>query len=135
MPIGFAVIAIQLLYLSSNSKFYRGVMFTVILFWFVISYAGFLQELGWVVWIFGTLILVSLVYGMPIFIGLGGIAVLLFWKDFTPITAIPAETYRIVVSPSLSYCSFSFFTDYSTFYISWLYFGRKWSFSQDDVFF
>jgi tripartite ATP-independent transporter DctM subunit len=101
MPIGFAVIAIQLLYLSSNSKFYRGVMLIVILFWFVISYAGFLQELGWVVWVLGTLIIVSLVYGMPIFIGLGGIAVLLFWKDFTPITAIPAETYRIVASPSL----------------------------------
>lgn len=101
MPIGFAVIAIQLIYLSSNSKFYRGVILIVTLFWFVISYAGFLQELGWTIWIFGTLILVSLVYGMPIFIGLGGIAVLLFWKDFTPITAIPAETYRIVVSPSL----------------------------------
>ncbi len=101
MPIGFAIIAIQLLYLSSNSKFYRGVLLIVILFWFVLSYAGFLQELGWVVWILATLILVSLVYGMPIFIGLGGIAVLLFWKDFTPITAIPAETYRIVVSPSL----------------------------------
>lgn len=101
MPIGFAVIAIQLIYLSSNSKFYRGVMLIVTLFWFAISYAGFLQELGWVVWVFGTLIIVSLVYGMPIFIGLGGIAALLFWKDFTPIAAIPAETYRIVVSPSL----------------------------------
>ncbi len=101
MPIGFAVIAIQLLYLSSNSKFYRGVILLVTLFWFAISYTGFLQELGWPIWIFGTLIIVSLVYGMPIFIGLGGFAVLLFWKDFTPITAIPAETYRIVVSPSL----------------------------------
>ncbi|NHZ87347.1 MAG: TRAP transporter large permease subunit, partial [Planctomycetia bacterium] len=101
MPIGFAIIAFQLLYLSSNSKFYRGVIFIVTLFWFAISYAGFLQELGWPIWIFGTLILVSLVYGMPIFIGLGGIAAILFWQDFTPISAIPAETYRIVVSPSL----------------------------------
>ncbi len=101
MPIGFAVIAIQLLYLSNNSKFYRGVMLIVILFWFTISYTGYLQEIGWIVWILGAIILVSLVYGMPIFIGLGGMAVLLFWKDFTPITAIPAETYRIVVSPSL----------------------------------
>jgi len=101
MPIGFGVIAIQLLYLSSNSKFYRSILLIVTIFWFVISYSGMLQELGWPIWIFGTLILVSLVYGMPIFIGLGGIAVLLFWKDFTPITAIPAETYRIVVSPSL----------------------------------
>ncbi|MCJ7801423.1 MAG: TRAP transporter large permease subunit, partial [Candidatus Marinimicrobia bacterium] len=101
MPIGFAIIAFQLLYLSSNSKFYRGVVLIIALFWFAISYAGFLQELGWVVWGLGTLILISLVYGMPIFIGLGGVAVLLFWQSFTPITAIPAETYRIVVSPSL----------------------------------
>jgi len=101
MPVGFAIIAIQLLYLSNNSKFYRGVMLIVILFWFTISYTGYLQEIGWIVWILGAIILVSLVYGMPIFIGLGGMAVLLFWKDFTPITAIPAETYRIVVSPSL----------------------------------
>jgi C4-dicarboxylate transporter DctM subunit len=101
MPIGFAVIAIQLLYLSNNSKFYRGVMLIVILFWFTISYTGYLQEIGWIVWILGAIILVSLVYGMPIFIGLGGMAVLLFWNDFIPITAIPAETYRIVVSPSL----------------------------------
>ncbi len=101
MPIGFAIIAFQLLYLSSSSKFYRIVVLIVTLFWFALSYAGFLQELGWPVWIFGTLILISMVYGMPIFIGLGGTAVLLFWQNFTPIAAIPAETYRIVVSPSL----------------------------------
>jgi C4-dicarboxylate transporter, DctM subunit len=101
MPIGFAIIAFQLLYLCSSSKFYRIVVLIVALFWFALSYAGFLQELGWPVWIFGTLILISMVYGMPIFIGLGGTAVLLFWQNFTPIAAIPAETYRIVVSPSL----------------------------------
>jgi len=101
MPIGFAVIAFQLLYQSSNSKFYRFVIFIVTIFWFIISYSGFFQEMGWPVWILGTMILVSLVYGMPIFIGLGGIALLLFWNDYTPISAIPAETYRIVVSPSL----------------------------------
>jgi len=95
------LITFQLLYLSSNSKFYRGVIFIVTIFWFAMSYTGLLQELGWPIWIFGTLILVSLVYGMPIFLGLGGFALLLFWKDLTPITAIPAETYRIVVSPSL----------------------------------
>jgi len=101
MPIGFAVIAFQLLYQSSNSKFYRGVIFILTGFWFAISYSGFLQELGWPIWLFGSTILISLVYGMPIFIGLGGIALLLFWNDYTPISAIPAETYRIVVSPSL----------------------------------
>ena len=39
--------------------------------------------------------------GAPIFVGLGGLAILMFWVDYTPISAIPAETYRIVVSPTL----------------------------------
>ena len=47
------------------------------------------------------IILFALLNGAPIFIGLGGMAVLFFWYDFTPIAAIPAETYRIVVSPTL----------------------------------
>jgi len=46
-------------------------------------------------------LLVSLYYGAPIFVGLGGLAGLLFWSEYTPISAIPAEAYRIVVSPSL----------------------------------
>ena len=33
--------------------------------------------------------------------GLGGAAALFFWADFIPISAIPTETYRIVVSPTL----------------------------------
>ncbi|GIS53946.1 hypothetical protein Ct9H90mP29_09880 [bacterium] len=40
-------------------------------------------------------------YGAPIFVGLGGLAVLMFWSEYTPISAIPAEAYRIVVSPTL----------------------------------
>ena len=33
--------------------------------------------------------------------GLGGAAILLFWSDYTSLSAIPAEAYRIVVNPSL----------------------------------
>ncbi|HIO75145.1 MAG TPA: TRAP transporter large permease subunit [Candidatus Marinimicrobia bacterium] len=46
-------------------------------------------------------IIVSLAFGAPIFIGLGGFAVLFFWYDGVPIAAVPAEMYRIVVSPTL----------------------------------
>ena len=43
----------------------------------------------------------SLYRGAPIFIGLGGLAVFFFWRDWTPLSAISAEAYRIVVSPTL----------------------------------
>jgi C4-dicarboxylate transporter, DctM subunit len=51
---------------------------------------------GLLVVLFGT------VMGGPIFAALGGVALLLFMKDAVPIAAIPAETYRLAVSPTLA---------------------------------
>ena len=46
-------------------------------------------------------ILISLYYGAPIFVGLGALPDYCFGVNIYPLTAIPAEAYRIVVSPSL----------------------------------
>ena len=45
------------------------------------------------------LLILAAVLGTPIFILLGGAALLLFWGDGVTVAAIPAETYRIVASP------------------------------------
>jgi tripartite ATP-independent transporter DctM subunit len=47
------------------------------------------------------LLLVALPLGAPIFVVLGGAAVVLFYAEGVPIAAIPVETYRSVVSPSI----------------------------------
>ena len=39
--------------------------------------------------------------GMPIFAAIGGSALVLFWNDFTPVNAVPGETYRLTASPML----------------------------------
>ncbi len=41
------------------------------------------------------------VIGLPIFVMLGGIALVLFYGDGVPTAAIPVEIYRLVVSPSI----------------------------------
>jgi len=46
-------------------------------------------------------LVVSALFGAPIFIVLGGTALMLFFADGVPIASIPVETYRIVVSPSI----------------------------------
>lgn len=46
-------------------------------------------------------IIVTTALGMPIFAAIGGAALVLFWNDFTPITAVPGETYRLTASPML----------------------------------
>ena len=50
----------------------------------------------------GVLLLAAAVLlGAPIFIALGGMALLFFFAEGVPIAAIPVETYRVVASPSL----------------------------------
>jgi tripartite ATP-independent transporter DctM subunit len=53
-------------------------------------------------WLGLGLVLIGTVLGGPIFALLGGIAVLFFMKDGVPLAAVPAETYRLAVSPTLA---------------------------------
>ncbi len=46
-------------------------------------------------------LLATVFLGAPIFVVLGGAALLLFFSDGVPVAAIPVEIYRIVVSPSI----------------------------------
>jgi len=48
------------------------------------------------------LLVVGGAVGVPIFVVLGGITLLLFHGDGIPVAALPVETYRLVVSPSIS---------------------------------
>lgn len=49
----------------------------------------------------GVLVGVAFLLGTPVFVAMAGAAMLLFWKDATPIAAVPAESFRLVSSPTL----------------------------------
>jgi C4-dicarboxylate transporter DctM subunit len=50
----------------------------------------------------GIVVLVAAAFlGAPIFVALGGVALLLFFAEGVPVAAIPVETYRVVASPSI----------------------------------
>lgn len=100
MPIGFAVVAWRLLIRSSSRWQDRLIVVAGIA---LIAYLGLGLELqgGWAVYIGFAGLLAAVVLGAPIFVILGGVAVLLFWNESGVLAAIPAETYRIVVHPML----------------------------------
>ena len=101
MPLGFGLMAIQV-YLNSYEKQLHRI--TLIIIGVIFSLNGVLEVIFDMIPAFhlGIIVIaVSLFFGAPIFVGLGGLAVLMFWLDYTPISAIPAEAYRIVVSPTL----------------------------------
>tara|TARA_B100000315_G_scaffold250264_1_gene282763 strand:- start:201 stop:2015 length:1815 start_codon:yes stop_codon:yes gene_type:complete len=101
MPIGFIFIALEVIIRSGNNAMYRSSILMVTIGWYVICLSGNFQDSGWFSWIGSFIILFSVYQGLPIFLALGGLSALYFWIDYTPIAAIAAETYRIVVSPTL----------------------------------
>jgi len=48
-----------------------------------------------------AVILLAALLGAPVFVAMGGLACLLFWKDAVPVAAVSAEVYRLVASPTL----------------------------------
>ena len=101
MPISLMLMSVILFFKSYSSLKNRfALLISILLFLSIVSIPQ-VRESSVTLWISFFSIIFSLFYGLPIFLGLGGIAALLFWFDWTPLSAISAETYRIVVSPTL----------------------------------
>ncbi len=100
MPVGFGVMAWRLLRRSSSQWSYRLVVVAGVA---VLAYLGSGLELqgGWAVYAGFAGRILAVIRGAPIFVILGGAAVLLFWNEAGVMAAIPVETYRIVVHPML----------------------------------
>ena len=52
-------------------------------------------------WPLALVILAAALLGAPVFVAMGGIALLLFFRDGTPVAAVSAEVYRLVASETL----------------------------------
>jgi tripartite ATP-independent transporter DctM subunit len=100
MPIAFAMILLRLIWHASSSWRGRVIAATGCLFaalFFVVPDASAQQLLMPL----GAMILAAMVLGMPIYAALGGAALLLFWAEGTPISAVPGEAYRMSTSAML----------------------------------
>src|SRR5204862_760716 len=56
---------------------------------------------GALVWPGVTFILAGALLGAPVFVAMGGLALLFFFKDGTPVGAVSAEVYRLIASPTI----------------------------------
>ena len=52
-------------------------------------------------WPASILLLAAFLLGAPVFVVMGGFALLLFFVSGTPVASVPGETFRLVVSPTL----------------------------------
>ncbi len=52
-------------------------------------------------WPFALLVLAALVLGTPVFVAMAALALFFFFRDGLPVTAVSAEVYRLISSPTL----------------------------------
>jgi len=99
MPVGFAAIALRMIWTASPRAALR-----------LVAACGLLLPAGLsLVENPGTGLLLTLIagllaaalLGLPIFATLGGLGLVLVWQGGLPIAAVPVETYRLVASPVL----------------------------------
>lgn len=101
LPVGFGLIAVRLVWRSSSRWWARAIAAVGLLLGLFLGQQPQLLE-GRPAWPGIVLLLFATVLGSPVFAVLGGLAVLLFMADGVPIAAVPAETYRLAVSPLLA---------------------------------
>jgi tripartite ATP-independent transporter DctM subunit len=99
MPVALALIAVRLAWGAGDSWKGRSVAFAAIAAAFGL---GALPALGHSLWVpLLALIVLATLVGSPVFVAMGGVAVVLFFKDAVPVSAVTAEIYRLMVSPTL----------------------------------
>ncbi len=59
------------------------------------------QQIAPLAWPMAGLILLALVLGAPVFVAMAALALFFFFRDGLPVTAVSAEVYRLISSPTL----------------------------------
>lgn len=100
MPLGFALITGRLI---KHATTHLGGRLLVALGLLVpiIFATELLPQSTAVVLPLGLILLIGTALGMPIYSVIAGAALLLFWEEGTPISAVPGESYRMSTSPML----------------------------------
>jgi tripartite ATP-independent transporter DctM subunit len=53
------------------------------------------------VWPLAIAVIAGALLGAPVFVAMGGVALVLFFREATPVAAVSAEVYRLIASPTL----------------------------------
>ncbi len=100
MPLGFAVIAVRAVWGCSKVWARRAAAAAGLVLPLILGASQFLQaSAGPALGI--AVLLAATGVGLPVFAGLGGLGMLLFWKSGIAVAAVPVQAYQIVSSPLL----------------------------------
>jgi tripartite ATP-independent transporter DctM subunit len=99
MPVAMGIMALQFVWNASERWWGRLVALACVggAFALGLTPAGVAPML----WPLTLVVLAAALFGAPVFVAMGGIAVVLFFAEGTPVAAVSAEVYRLIASPTL----------------------------------
>jgi len=99
MPIALALMALRFVWRAPGGWIGRSIALATIPLGFLMDTAPeFVMESPI---LFSGVIVVAAVFGAPVFVAMAGVGMLLYFTDETPISAISAEIYRLISSPTI----------------------------------
>ncbi len=99
MPLAFALMAVRFVVRASPRMRGRLIAVAAVLSVFALGQA--VRPAGVTVWLLAAVIVLAVLLGAPVFVAMAGGAMLLFFAGGTPVSAAPAEIYRLIGSPTL----------------------------------
>jgi C4-dicarboxylate transporter, DctM subunit len=99
MPVTLGLMALQFAWKASERWWGRAVGLLAIPAAFSLGLVP--PEAAGRLWPLTLLIVGAALLGAPVFVAMGGIALVLFFSEGTPVAAVSAEVYRLIASPTL----------------------------------
>jgi tripartite ATP-independent transporter DctM subunit len=98
MPIGLGLISVAFIMKSSDRPAERFYAVAAVGGAFCLGLVGPSNAMAWAL---GFMLLAATLLGSPVFTAMSGLALMLFWREGAPVSAVSAEIYRLVGSPTL----------------------------------
>ncbi len=99
MPVSMGIMALQFVWNASDQWWGRGVALAAVGGAFAIGLVP--PDVATHLWPLALVVLGAALLGAPVFVAMGGIAIVMFFSESTPVAAVSAEVYRLIASPTL----------------------------------
>ena len=101
MPLGYAFVAWRLIAVAFPKLAARAGVLIAVAGLLAVAYFGDYELAEKLLWPAIGVVALATIAGAPIYVALGGAALLLFWADDTPVASVAAETVRQIKNPTM----------------------------------
>jgi C4-dicarboxylate transporter DctM subunit len=99
MPVAMGIMALQFAWKASDHWWGRAIGVLAIPAAFALGLVP--PDAAVSLWPLTLVVLAGALLGAPVFVAMGGVALVLFFSESTPVAAVSAEVYRLIASPTL----------------------------------